>query len=206
MGAIRFAVAAALLSGLAGCGGGFSTLPTPAANPGTSIAVTREGGGRFLSFVGPKNQHHPPFLGVPSTNYDALRSLLDTSTGEAVTQLYVEDSYMGQDRSWDAAQDATGKPLRFIPISHNQITCTNGCSYAEEFAVNLPDGLLMSSRDGLTLYVTAKSGARMALTIPQAQITNQLAAIRSAKGSLATAATVAPARAPAATPAPAAAR
>lgn len=185
MGAIRFAGAAVLLAGLAGCFGGVSPLPTPEANPGTSITVTREADGRFLSFVGPKTQHDPPFLGVPGTNYDALRSLLDTRTGETRTQLYIEDSYSGSERGWNAAQDAAGKLLRFIPISSNKITCDNGCSYAEEFAVNLPDDLLKAGKDGVSVFLTAKSGARMAIMVPQAQIADQLAAIASAKASLA---------------------
>ncbi|MGH7094627.1 MAG: hypothetical protein ACREFB_13970, partial [Stellaceae bacterium] len=181
MAALRPLAAVALLAALAGCvgGGSLSTggLPTPGANPGSAITVNREQDGRFLSFVGPKTQHTPPFLGVPGTNYDVLRSLLDTRSGETATQIYVEDSYSGDERNWYAAQDASGKPLRFIPISKNEITCEGGCSYAEEFAASLPDALLQSSTNGLSIYFAAKSGARMTITIPAAQIRNQRAAI-----------------------------
>lgn len=190
---IRACFAALFVGSLAACVGGAmptttGALPTPAENPGTAITVGREQGGKFLSFVGPKMQHDPPFLGVPSTNYDLLRSWLDTRTGEVANQLYVEDSYSGPQRNWNAAQDASGQPLRFIPISNQEITCESGCSYAEEFAAALPEPLLRASTNGLVVTFTAKSGARTVIQIPGAQVAAQLAAIDSAKRGLAPAA------------------
>ena len=191
----RTFLAALLVSGLAACAGGTvpgttpgtGALPTPGENPNTAITVDRVQDGKFLSFVGPKTQHDPPFLGVPNTNYDLLRSLLDTRTGEVANQLYVEDSYAGAHRDWNAAQDASGHPLRFIPISNSEITCENGCSYAEEFAAVLPEPLLRSGTGGLMITFIAKSGNHTVIQIPGSQVAAQLAAVDSARKGLAAA-------------------
>lgn len=190
----RTFLAALAVAGLAGCAGGVPTtsgtgaLPTPAQNPNTAITVNREQGGKFLAFAGPKTQHDPAFLGVPNTNYDLLRSWLDTRTGEVANQLYVEDSYAGAHRDWSAAQDANGQPLRFIPISNSEITCEGSCSYAEEFAAALPESLLRAGTGGLMVTFIAKSGARTVIQIPGSQVAAQLAAVDSAKQGLAAAA------------------
>src|ERR1700722_2866272 len=97
------------------------------------VEMTKEQGGKFLAFVGPKLQHTQPFLDVEDTNYFCLRSWLDTRNGEVAHQLYVEDSYYGSPYRWDGANDADNKKLRFIPISRNEISCDQGCSYADEF-------------------------------------------------------------------------
>lgn len=190
--AIRAFLAFLLVSGLAACvGAGVPTTSsgtaglTPAANPNTAITVGREQDGKFLSFVGPKTQHDPLFLGVPNTNYDLLRSWLDTRTGEVANQLYVEDSYAGAHRDWSAARDASGQPLRFIPISNSEITCEGGCSYAEEFAAALPEPLLRASTGGLMVTFVAKSGANTVIQVPGSQVAAQLAAVDSAKQGLA---------------------
>jgi len=198
---VRTLLAALLLAGLAACAGGNSgvttsgSLPTPEAHPDTAITVNRVQDGKFLSFVGPRTQHDPLFLGVPGTNYDLLRTLLDTRTGEVANQLYVEDSYSGPRRDWNAAQDETGRPLRFIPISNSEITCDSGCSYAEEFAAALPEPLLRASTNGLMVTFIAKSGAHTVIQVPGTQVAAQLAAVDNAKKSLAAAATPAPAAA-----------
>src|SRR5690348_1889672 len=95
---------------LAGCA--TATAPPPAAAPD---AVTRstEQNGRFIAFVGPRRQHAEPFLGVPATNFYALRSWIDTRNGEVAYQLYVEDSYFGTERNWEAARAAAGQKLKF---------------------------------------------------------------------------------------------
>jgi hypothetical protein len=188
--------AALLVAGLTACAGGTvpattsgtGALPTPAESSNTAITVNREQGGKFLAFVGPKTQHDPPFLGVPNTNYDLLRSWLDTRTGEVANQLYVEDSYAGTHREWSAVQDANGQPLRFISISNSEITCESGCSYAEEFAAALPEPLLRASSGGLMVTFIAKSGAHTVIQIPGSQVVAQLAAVDSAKHGLAAAA------------------
>src|SRR5438874_11133596 len=98
---------------------------------------------RFVGLIGPRAQHAPPFLGVPETNFYCLRSFIDRQTGETRHQLYVSDSYSsGAERRWDAARDEAGHPLRFVEISRDQITCDNGCSYAEEFAADIPESEL----------------------------------------------------------------
>jgi len=189
------AAAAVLLLALAGCG----TAPVQLAN---AVAMSREQGGRFIALVGPRTQHEEPFLGVPSTNFFALRSWIDTRTGEVIHQLYVEDSYFGAKRTWNAAS-ANGQPLRFVPITINEITCEQNCSYAEEFAAAFPDALLRASPQGLQVRFTAQSRADKLILVRGDLIQRQIAAVDEARATLpsASAATAPPpATAPVATP------
>jgi hypothetical protein len=186
---------------LAACGGMPSgPTTTQLAN---AVALSREQGGKFIGLVGPRVQHDEPFLGVPSTNFFTLRSWLDTGTGETVHQLYVEDSYFGAKRSWNAAS-TNGQALRFVPISNNEISCEQNCSYAEEFAAALPDPLLRASPQSLTVRFTAQSGADKLILVPAELIRKQLAAVDQARTTLPTVA--AAATPPPLAPAPAAQR
>ena len=182
---------AALLLALAGCAGS-SSAPPPSVPPATEVARSVEQDGKFISLVGPRRQHAEPFLGVPSTNFYALRSWLDTRNGEVAHQLYVEDSYFGAKRNWEAARDKAGEKLRFVEISNNEITCNPGCSYAEEFAAALPEALLRANLQGLIVTFTAKSGADKTLIVPGELIAKQLAAVDDARTTLPTAAASAP--------------
>ena len=176
---MRIAASLVLIAALAGCGGmagAPSGNPTPGGRQPTAIVVSTEQGGRFIGLTGPRLQHAEPFLGVPGTNFYALRSWIDRSSGETVTQLYVSDSYAGPPRDWNAARDAQGRPLRFIPISHNEITCQPSCSYVEEFAAAIPEAELRNAvGSGLTVTFTARSGAQMTIAVPgdlvKAQVT-----------------------------------
>ena len=90
------------------------TRSDPLANPATMNTTTIPAAGvlvtearedsshRFISFIGPRAQHAPPFLGIPETNFYCLRSFVDRRTGETAHQLYVTDSYFGADRGWNA--------------------------------------------------------------------------------------------------------
>src|SRR5207302_10785920 len=129
-------LAPALLIALAGCGS-LSSAPPPVVQSATEVTRSVEQDGKFISLVGPRRQHAEPFLGVPATNFYALRSWIDTRNGEMAHQLYVEDSYFAGKRNWNEARDKAGAELRFVPISVNEITCGAGCSYAEEFAAVL---------------------------------------------------------------------
>jgi hypothetical protein len=178
---------------LAGCGdlAGIS----PAAQPANAVTRSQEQGGRFVTLAGPRLQHAEPFLGVADTNFYLLRSMIDTRTGEIAHQLYVEDSYFGAERGWNAARDMTGQPLRFIAIGKNQITCENGCSYAEEFAAALPEALLRANPQGLTVVFSARSGAEETIAVPGELVAKQVAAVGEARTTLPTAA-AAPSPAP----------
>jgi hypothetical protein len=168
------------------------------------VEMTKEQGGKFLAFVGPKLLHTQPFLDVEDTNYFCLRSWLDTRNGEVAHQLYVEDSYYGSPYRWDGAHDADNKKLRFIPISRNEISCDQGCSYADEFAAALPEDLLRARKDsGLTVTFTALTGKTLAVTVPGRLIAMELIAVDQTRTALASNANAAQA-APAAAPAPAA--
>src|SRR5260370_13631091 len=122
---------AATVRALAGCAGS-SSAPPPSVQPATEVSRSVEQDGKFISLVGPRRQHAEPFLGVPGTNFYALRSWLDTRNGEVAHQLYVEDSYFGAKRNWDTARDKAGEKLRFVELSNNETACNPGRSSAEE--------------------------------------------------------------------------
>ena len=192
---IAHLAAAFLLAALAGCTG-LSGAPPPSTPAANAVTRSTEPSGRFITFVGPRRPHAEPFLGVPGTNFTALRSSIDTKTGESVHQLYVEDSYFGAERNWEAARDPAGQALRFIAISKNQITCDNGCSYAEEFAAGLPETLLRANPRGLPISFTARSGARQTIIVSGDLIAKQLAATDEARATLPTASAALPANPP----------
>jgi len=160
---------------LFGCSDLADILPT--AQPADAVIRTQQQSGRFVTLAGPRLQHAEPFLGVDNTNFYLLRSMIDTRTGEIAHQLYVEDSYFGAERGWNAARDAAGQPLRFIAIGKNEITCESGCSYAEEFAAVLPEALLPANPQGLTVVFTARSGAEKRIAVPGELVAKQLAAV-----------------------------
>jgi hypothetical protein len=172
-------LAPALLIALSGCGG--QSGPVTAGPPPSEVTRTVEQDGKFLALVGPRRQHAEPFLGVPLTNFFALRSWVDTRTGESVHQLYVTDSYAGPERKWNTARDGQGRELRFVEISRNEITCERGCSYAEEFAATLPEMLLQAGTGGLTVSFSAISGAQKTIAVPGELVQKQLAAVATAR-------------------------
>jgi hypothetical protein len=173
----RGILAVSLGSALAAC-----AQPPPAETPAhpsaAAVAPAREDiPSRFVGLIGTRAQHAPPFLGVPETNFYCLRSFLDRQTGETRHQLYVSDSYAGPERRWDAARDGAGRPLRFVEITRHQITCDGGCSYAEEFAADIPESELRENPNGLKVAFAAQSGTEKMITINRSQITAQLAAV-----------------------------
>ena len=154
------------------------------ARPAAAAAAAQETATpRFIGIVGTKAQHSPPFLGVPGTNFFCLRSFVDSQTGETQHQLYVSDSYSGAERRWNAARNNAGRPLRFIEIGRNEITCDRGCSYLEEFAASIPDSQLRASPQGLTVVFLAGSGAEKRLSVSGTQISAQLAAVNDGRNS-----------------------
>jgi hypothetical protein len=193
----RPAVTVLAVLSLAACAAVAEPAP-PVQNP-NAVQVTQQQGGKFIVLAGPKRRHSEPFLGIASTNFDLLRSFIDTRTGGVAHQLYVQDSYGGPTRNWNAARLATGQPLRFLPITVSEVTCENGCSYAEEFAAALPEPLLRSSPQGLAIVFTSRSGNEKTIVVPPDLIAQQLAAVNGARAAR-------PAAAPAPTPAAAAPR
>ena len=146
---------------------------------------------RFILFIGPKAQHTPPFLGVPETNFYCLRTFVDRRTGETAHQLYVTDSYFGDERGWNATRDSTGAPLPFVAIGHDEIACDAGCSYVEEFAANLPESLMRASSDGIAITFSSRSGDEKTIVVPGDRITAQLAAVDARRLSTSPAAVIA---------------
>jgi hypothetical protein len=149
----------------------------PRVKAGAANPAREDTNSRFIGLIGTKAQHAPPFLGVPETNFYCLRTFVDRQTGETRHQLYVSDSYSGTERGWDAARDSDGHVLRFLEISRSPITCDGGCSYAEEFAADIPDGELRTNRRGLKVIFSARSGAEKTIAVTGTQIAAQLAAI-----------------------------
>ena len=85
-----------------------------------------------------------------------------------------------------------------MPISVNEITCEQNCSYAEEFAAALSDPLLRASPQGVQVRFTAQSGASKLILVRGELVQKQLAAVDQARATLPTAtAAVAPPPAPA---------
>jgi hypothetical protein len=176
----RSVLAAALLGlALAACAQKPPPRPAthPSSGPDTVVSASDDPNSRFIGLIGTRVQHAPPFLGVPETNFYCLRSFIDQQTGETRHQLYVADSYSGAERHWDAARDGAGHALRFVEISRDQITCDGGCSYAEEFAADIPEGELRANSQGLKVIFGTSSGAEKTIIVSGNQITSQIAAI-----------------------------
>jgi hypothetical protein len=176
---LQFAAGVLLALAVAGCANmqPQETVPAPPEAQAQGVELTKEQGGRFIAFVGPRLQHTAMFLGVDDTNYFALRSWLDNKTGETAHQLYVEDSYYGGPFKWDGAHDNNNQPLRFIAISRNEISCENGCSYADEFAAALPEDYLRAHRDGLSVTFTAATGKVLTVSVPATLVAAELNAV-----------------------------
>jgi hypothetical protein len=167
----------------------------PAQPAAEGVELTKEQGGRFIAFVGPKLQHTEPFLGVSDTNYFCLRSWLDNKTGETAHQLYVADSYYGSPYKWDGVHDKDNKALRFVAISRNEITCDLGCAYADEFAASLPEDYLRAHSGGIDLVFTSSEGKALPVSVPAKLVGEEIAAIDAVR-TVAKAAANAPAAAP----------
>lgn len=151
---------------------------SPSAGGKVPLVEVREHlSGRFIALIGRKAQHAPPYLGTPGTNFYCLRSFVDRKTGETADQLYVSDSYEGTERNWDTARDATGQALVFIPVHRDKIACEGGCSYAEEFAANIPESTLRANPMGLAVTFTDGAGDAKTITLSADQIAAQLAAV-----------------------------
>ncbi|HXC29607.1 MAG TPA: hypothetical protein VNV38_16735 [Stellaceae bacterium] len=177
----HFAASAILALVLGGCASlqPNEKLPTQPQAPG--VELTKEQGGRFIAFVSPKQQHTEPFLGVDDTNYFCLRSWLDNKTGETAHQLYIEDSYYGGPYLWNGVYDTASTKLKLIPISHNQITCDQGCSFADEFAAELPEDYLRAHRDGFAVTFTSSNGKTLAVKVPSDMVTAEINAVDAVK-------------------------
>ena len=64
---------------------------------------------------------------------------------------------------------------RHRPMTRSPVM--RGCSYVEEFAAKLPESTLRTSRDGLAVTFSSRSGDEKTIVVPAEQITAQLAAI-----------------------------
>jgi hypothetical protein len=143
-----------------------------------AVSVREHLSGRYIALIGPKLQHDPPYLDLPDTNYFCLRSLIDRQTGETAHQLYVVASYDTK-RDWNAAHEGTGQALEFIPISRYPIACDKkeSCSYAEEFAANIPLSELRAASNGFSVTFTDAAGDTQTITVSGEQVAAQLTAL-----------------------------
>jgi hypothetical protein len=175
-------------------------LPPVAQPEAQPVQLTKQQNGRFIAFVGPRRQHTEPFLGVSDTNFFTLRSWYDNKTGEVAHQLYVEDSYDGKPYLWDGAHDTDNTKLHFIPISRNEITCEGRCSYADEFAAELPEDYLRAHQKGMAIIFTTSDGKALTVAVPTELVVAELSAVDSVRTVAAKAAANAATGGPAATP------
>src|SRR5262249_8491158 len=148
-------------------------LPPAATSAAEGVMVTKVQGGKFLALVGPRKQHDRPFLDVSDTNFYCLRSFLDTRSGKAVHQLYVQYSYQGGPHKWSGAHDENKRELRFLAFNRNEITCEFGCSYADEFAADLPESLLRQSSNGLAVTFTGEKRTAKTITVDRELIAKE---------------------------------
>ncbi len=190
---------AALALALGGCAALQPEEKLPPQPQAPGVELTKEQGGRFIAFVGPRKQHTAPFLNVDDTNFFCLRSWLDNKTGETAHQLYVEDSYYGGPYMWNGAYDTADAKLKLIPISRNQISCEQGCSFADEFAADLPEGYLRDHKGGFAVTFTSANGKTLAIDVPAEFVTAELEAVDAVKA-VAANATANPPASPAAAP------
>jgi hypothetical protein len=154
--------------------------PAPAiSSPGVTVHMAALP--RYIEIVGQQAQHAPPFLGVPGTNFFALRSWLDRESGRATTQLYVSDSYEGLQRGWNAAYGPAGTALPFTAIRRDEIDCSRVCSWVEDFAARLPERRLDAASGGLAVTFTASSGAKKTIVVTPRQIRAQRTGIAAAR-------------------------
>lgn len=171
------AAAAALLgTALAGCAAPPTHGPDTAGS--AAVSVREHLSGRWLALIGPKAELAPPYLGIPDTNFYCLRSFIDRQNGESADQLYVAASYDSK-RNWNAARDGAGRVLQFVPISRHPIACDGqgACSYAEEFAADLPPDELHANHDGFAVTFIDRAGERSTITVSKDQVAAQIAAL-----------------------------
>jgi len=200
----KLAAGALLALAMGGCAMQPEEKLPPVAQPEAQpVQLTKQQNGRFIAFVGPRRQHADPFLGVSGTNFFTLRSWYDNKTGEVAHQLYVEYSYDGKPFLWDGAHDTDNTKLHFIPISRNQITCEGRCSYADEFAAELPEDYLKAHQGGLAIIFTTSDGKALTVAVPKELVVAELTAVDSVRAVAAKAAQNAPTPAAAATATPA---
>ncbi|HEV2301073.1 MAG TPA: hypothetical protein VGR91_05830 [Stellaceae bacterium] len=171
-------VLVAALAGLAVSACAVKPQSPTAEKAATPVVVVREDvSARYIEFIGPKILYAEPFLGVPDTNYFALRSWLDKRTGVVTHQLYVSESYVGARRTWQSARDGKGDPLPIAAIGNHKIACRPSCSYTDDFAATLPDALLRGSPGGLAVTFVAQGGSLKTIAVPAEVVQVELATI-----------------------------
>ena len=67
--------------------------------------------------------------------------------------------------------------MPFVSLGRDEITCDNGCSYVEEFAVTLPESELRANSGDLPITFVARSGHEKAILVSGERIVAQLAAV-----------------------------
>jgi hypothetical protein len=122
------------------------------------------------------------FLGIPAgddyTVYE-LRSSVDKTKGTVLHVLYVSDFYKDFSWvSWSRANSEDAQSLQFFSFRSEVINCEyNRCSYSETFGAIIPDIMLKSHQDGLSVKFYGKGGHEKVLTLTSQPIREQLKVI-----------------------------
>ena len=106
----------------------------------TAVALSTRQGGRFDRCLTDRAGSMPSrFSASPRPTSIACAAAIDRrNRRDRTTSFTCPTAIPARARGWNAARDARGRPLRFIPISQDEITCQPSCSYAEEFAAAIP--------------------------------------------------------------------
>lgn len=114
-----------------------------------------------------------------SRNY-FIRSWLPRNGGQPSHQIYVSDLYRDYSwRFWNRANDDHARPLRFVSIDREVITCSDSiCSFSEDFGIAVADSTLRARRGReYCVKAFASNGSEALLCLSPQQIDAQLAAI-----------------------------
>lgn len=166
---MRWILVAALVAsvGLAGCA---VRPPVP-----PHAVVKTDQFSSTASVIGP-SMFDNPFGGIDRSWH--LRTIIDKKSGLATDQLYVEISYIGDWKYFNAAsdQDATDLPVTVIDRSVGD--CYGGCSLYETVGVGLDDAKLRAhAATGYAIKLYAHDGDSLILPITPQMISLQMAAI-----------------------------
>ena len=114
-----------------------------------------------------------------------IRSWVTKTTKQIEHQLYVETSYIGEWKHFNAAADDHANALPVHIISSSVGNCMGGCSLYETVGIDLSQTLLEANRDsGFEIKLSAQDGSSVILAISKQQVIGQLDGMQRALDSI----------------------